>query len=142
MFIMAHKKTPKLLTKLTIVSAVTATLPLATSTNIHANEIGVQQAMTTTIRQTADRTNNTVKKNNKQSHATPEPADTESYGIYVENDKDSSSAIDPFSFFVFGIGAASLITLIILAIETIRETFDKKSNQAPTEGRRNSYEAR
>lgn len=139
---MAHKKTPKLLTKLTIVSAVTATLPLATSTNIHANEIGIQQAMTTTIRQTAGRASNIAKKDNKQSHATPEPADTESYGIYVKNGEDSNSAIDPFSFFVFGIGAASLITLIILAIGTIKEAFDEKSNQAPTEGRRNSYEAR
>ena len=139
---MAHKKTPKLLTKLAIVSAIATTLPLTTGTSIHANGIGIQQAVTTTVQQTANKTNNIVKKDNKQSHATPEPADTESYGIYVENGEDSSSAIDPFSFFVFGIGAASLITLIILAIGAIRETFNEKSNQAPTEGRRNSYEAR
>lgn len=142
MFVMAHKKTPKLLTKLAIISTIATTLPLATDASIHADEIGIQQTMTTTVRQTTGRASSIAKKDNKQSHATPEPANTESYGIYVENGEDSSSAIDPFSFFVFGIGTASLIILIILAIETIREAFDEKSNQAPTEGRRNSYEAR
>lgn len=141
---MTHKRTSKLLTKLVIASAVVTTLPLATNTKIHADSVGIQQAVTTTVQQTANKTNSLVEKDNRVSHSTPEPTPSshEEYSAYIETGEDISPAIDPFSFFVFGIGGASLITLIILAIGAVEESFEKKSSKAPTEERRNTYEAR
>ena len=118
---MAHKKTPKLLTKLAIVSAVTATLPLATSINIHADEIGIQQAMTTTVQQTVDRANNIVKKNNKPSHQTPEPkADIGFYVYYGNNAVMVNGKITPYGHFIntlMFLGFLSLACFLTAAIK-------------------------
>lgn len=148
---MAHKKTPKLLTKLAIVSAVTATLPLTIGTNIHADGIGIQQAMTTTVQQAAGRTNNLAKKNNKSSYQTPEPkADSgiqicygNGYGndVVMENGK-----VTPYGHFInalMSLEFLSLAWLLAAAIKiSLQSPHPNETIKASMEGRRNSYEAR
>lgn len=155
---MTHKKTPKLLAKLAIVSAVAATLPLAINTNIHADSIGIQQAVTTTVQRIVNKTNN-LAKNSKTSCQAPEPKPDSGFYVYYGNGNDNdpvmiNGKVTPYGHFINALmflGLLSFACLLVAAIEILFRNLcpnrtikkhEKEANKISKKERRYSYEAR